>query len=816
MRSFAIREAAGSATTPVPAGGGGGASRNSFLDVVRTVAILRVLVWHTFGFAWISYLVASMPAMFFVAGALMARSLDHGGWSRVLFNRFRRLLLPLWAFGAIAFAVMVYFDNGSADPARAVHGRQILTWIFPIWDPQGSEWGISLWAVLWYLRCLTWLLLASPLLLWIFRRTGPLTIAAALGSLAYLEYRARAGDPLPWQLQDFALYAIFWLLGYAYNDGWFARLGTGMRVGSAALFAALAATWSITQPMPGGIVNASYPAHLLVGLAWLFAALSAESAIARFAVHPFVKPAIAWVNDRALTIYLWHAAGLFCMYQICWSHNHPYWLRLTMALPIVLAVTFVGILVFGWLEDVAARRTPRVLPGAPGAASRALRRSPLTNAFGHLGAAGVAGAGLVAMVAAATTVIAQPAGVASAGAHAVPPSGVGISIRTAKAQVVTGPPPQAIQLATAPVQAAALQSVLDDWLARWELPGATIAVRRPDGTSWSGASGLDAAGSEPALADTQYPIASVTKTFTAALILDLAEDGRLSLDDPLSGFVPDFPAASNVTIRQLLQHTSGIPATDGLPPDEALDYAAGMDLDFVPGTRFEYSTPAYFLLGIVIENLTGTSVTEALHMRLLDPLGLDRTAMDEEVEPLERSTHPSFLADAALEYHGTLWSSAGLYSTVDDLARWALALWDGSSVITPASRAEMTDFLPAEFQYTGLATYPFCPCWKEGNAIKGDRWGHLGSTGVLEYDPRDRLAIAIHVEGLILDERLIDAYDDLSAKVRGLVHGRELPAVARLAQSPDAHPEPAPDAEPAPETAAEPEGQVMSSGEPSP
>ena len=88
----------------------------------------------------------------------------------------------------------------------------------------------------------------------------------------------------------------------------------------------------------------------------------------------------------------------------------------------------------------------------------------------------------------------------------------------------------------------------------------------------------------------------------------------------------------------------------------------------------------------------------------------------------------------------------------------------------------MTTFLGPEFQYAGLGTYPFCPCWVENGALQAERWGHYGRSGVLEYDPRDRIAVAIYTSGTDIDERLIVAYDELSKRVRNLLRGRALVA----------------------------------------
>src|SRR6185369_13267845 len=106
-------------------------------------------------------------------------------------------------------------------------------------------------------------------------------------------------------------------------------------------------------------------------------------------------------------------------------------------------------------------------------------------------------------------------------------------------------------------------------------------------------------------------------------------------------------------------------------------------------------------------------------------------------------------------YYGNLWSAGGLYSNTSDLARWGIELWDGDKVISKAARQQMTTFLGADFDYTGLGTYPFCPCWQENGELQAERWGFVGLTGTLEYDPVDRLSLAVEISGTILDDRAL-------------------------------------------------------------
>jgi D-alanyl-D-alanine carboxypeptidase len=317
---------------------------------------------------------------------------------------------------------------------------------------------------------------------------------------------------------------------------------------------------------------------------------------------------------------------------------------------------------------------------------------------------------------------------------------------------------------------------------------------RPSGEGWTGAAGVYDSGA-PFAAGAPYAIASVTKTFTAALILRLADQNRLKLDDRASKYVPDFPEADRFTIRQLLQHRSGMVPGDDLPSD-ALNQAAAAGLQFEPGKGYLYSRAGYYVLGLVIEDVAGRSYSQVLHDELLMPLELSSTFMDEDLLPLPFSTHPyqasgdayegvlwtsgrlfRRLSEPTFDYQGALWSAGGLWSNTDDLVRWALALWGSNAVLSRESSEQMTTFLGQESDYTGLGVYPFCPCWRDRGQLKAERWGFVGVTGTLEYDPEDKVALAVHMSGTILDENVLEALEEFSQRFRQLIRGRAIAVV---------------------------------------
>ena len=192
--------------------------------------------------------------------------------------------------------------------------------------------------------------------------------------------------------------------------------------------------------------------------------------------------------------------------------------------------------------------------------------------------------------------------------------------------------------------------------------------------------------------NTIYQIASVTKTFTATAILKLAECGRLSLEDKLSKYYPDYPKGDSITIRHLLTHTSGIynytmnsefmETAAGKPATEAqmLTLFKDKPLDFSPGTGWNYSNSGYMLLGYIIQKVTGMTYEEALRKYLFGPQGMHDSGFDFAGlnTPLKASSDsPS--VDSSVSF-----AAGAIYSTVDDLYKWHQLLQTQASIMEPA------------------------------------------------------------------------------------------------------------------------------------
>jgi CubicO group peptidase (beta-lactamase class C family) len=213
----------------------------------------------------------------------------------------------------------------------------------------------------------------------------------------------------------------------------------------------------------------------------------------------------------------------------------------------------------------------------------------------------------------------------------------------------------------------------------------------------------------PNTPETRFRIGSVTKQFTASLVLQLVDEGALKLDATISDYLPEYPreTGARITIHHLLTHTSGIPNYTDLPDFvtkhsrvqyEPSDFAAtfsGLPLDFEPGSKWRYSNSGYFVLGVIIEKVAGRPYDVVLRERLLDPLGLKQSGYDHYDEVVEKQATgyvpmPDGTVQRAPFLDPSIPFSAGMmYSTVDDLFKWDQALYGETFVRSASLRKRM-------------------------------------------------------------------------------------------------------------------------------
>jgi CubicO group peptidase (beta-lactamase class C family) len=261
---------------------------------------------------------------------------------------------------------------------------------------------------------------------------------------------------------------------------------------------------------------------------------------------------------------------------------------------------------------------------------------------------------------------------------------------------------------------------------------------------------------------TPFAAGSITKQFTCACIFLLAEDGKLSVRDPVAKYYPELTSANDITLYDLMTHAAGYPdyypldfvdrrMRKPIEPDQLLKEYAGGKLDFRPGSRWSYSNTGFILLGRVVERLSGKSFAEFLSERILKPLGMNDTVYDpkEDAKGLAVGHSAFALGDpepTAREAPGWIHAAGALYTTPSDLAKWNLALV-GGKVLKAESYRLMTT--PRELNDGRIRDYG---CGIGVGRRRGELvLRHSGAvSGFLAYNavlPRTRSAVVVMSNG---------------------------------------------------------------------
>lgn len=260
----------------------------------------------------------------------------------------------------------------------------------------------------------------------------------------------------------------------------------------------------------------------------------------------------------------------------------------------------------------------------------------------------------------------------------------------------------------------------------------------------------------PVTPDTVFEIGSITKQFTAACILLLAEDGKLTLDDKLSRHLANAPPAwSNITVRHLLTHTSGIKNYTGLDGFELtrhltqtqfIEKIGALPLSFRPGDSWAYCNTGYSLLGYVIENASGKNYWNFLRERILQPLGMNATTnrkpgviVPKRAAGYELTNHVHINRDYDLT---DIFSAGAIISTVPDMARWDAAL-NGDKLLSAASKEQW--WSPAKLNNGKIQNYGFG--WfldpLDGHKDIGHGGATSGFSASIQRFPDDKLSVII-------------------------------------------------------------------------
>ncbi|GAC1667262.1 MAG: serine hydrolase domain-containing protein [Candidatus Limnocylindrales bacterium] len=325
--------------------------------------------------------------------------------------------------------------------------------------------------------------------------------------------------------------------------------------------------------------------------------------------------------------------------------------------------------------------------------------------------------------------------------------------------------------------AARLQATLDQVRTKLAIPGASATVLLPDGSTWTGVSGFAVVASKTAVtATTAFAFASISKTFTSAIILQLIDAGRLHLTDPVVGLLPPLPITIDrrITVGMLLGHTSGLadyflnPKIDAaLRAQPSATWTTDQTLRFVgpraalPGVAWHYANTNYLLLGLIAERLTGQSLADAIRTRLLDPSGLDATWFQAEEPARARladgywfrgtaaTVSPIDLADGSgiAPFRSVVTAAAGAGSmagTSGDLARWARALYSGRVLGPTGTAILLSGFVKTSGYVPGVAYgYGVQALSIAGHPSLGHSGRLLGFQSAVRHFPLDGLTIAV-------------------------------------------------------------------------
>jgi hypothetical protein len=291
----------------------------------------------------------------------------------VVSSRLRRLLPPLWLLGLIAVPVMLVAGwAAESDGEHPFSPARLAFWILPLGDPPGSDQAVDVWEPLWYLRAYLWFVLLSPVLFALWKRIGWAAVALPLVIMAGLDVTGfelpETADAALW---DFVAYGACWIAGFAHHDG---RL-RGLRPWLAypvALAMTAGAAWFVYDYGTYDL-NDVPESQALWSLAFVLVVLRWQPPMGWLARIRPLDHAVSVVNARAVTIYLWHNTAIAAVWPVLafvalddlGDRAGP-----ATDLVVALVLTLGAMIAFGWAEDVAARRRPRLWPDTTAAAPR--------------------------------------------------------------------------------------------------------------------------------------------------------------------------------------------------------------------------------------------------------------------------------------------------------------------------------------------------------------------------------------------------------------------------------------------------------------
>jgi len=656
--------------------------RDTALDGLRALAILRVITWHASGWSWTTWIISSVPAMFVVTGALLARSFQKASALLTLRKRFQRLVLPLWMYSVVVYALSIHFH---------MHTSAVWTFFLPFSQPTSliaSQWFTS---AMWYLRAYVWVLVLAPLIHLLTRQWKSLIPATGMIAVVVLGLWHIDSAGFGWAVGDIVLYSTCAAAGMAWLAHDRPTLGS-LRI-AAITFLLVACGWlQFRQPLDG-VVNNDHVLHLFVGGFWTALLLQFPRILSSFSTTTVAR----FLNRFPLSIYLWHSMTAWFFWQLV-PHTIPTNVRIVL----IVGLTFIALPVVTYIVGIfEQRRTDffsflQIFPRVAFIITIAIAITigPISHRLDFVG-----------------TPLNQPLPPSAA------PKVVKIDIQEDVRDFLSS---SAFKNDTWSARETEMQSILDKRTKEMGLGQARAIVATRDGHVWHGISGGMAPFSQPSL------IGSLTKTFTTTLIMQLVDEGRISLDDPVGDLGMGFKHGQ-ITIRQLLTHTSGLSkyksgngyVPDGTMPTDVLTYISMKPLRFPPGSYVEYSTTGFAVLGIILEQKTGKTFEELVRSRITDTLGYS-------------------ISTFRGEYGSIGFSTGGLSMKMDDLADWSRHYFFDRTTTEKTWKWSMRDT-------TGVGVHGYCPCRNRSFMALG----HIGGRTFASVDG-DGTVVVIDTTGILV------------------------------------------------------------------
>lgn len=332
-----------------------------------------------------------------------------------------------------------------------------------------------------------------------------------------------------------------------------------------------------------------------------------------------------------------------------------------------------------------------------------------------------------------------------------------------------------------------IDRLVNEALTSTGVPSASIAVVRGGQIVLTRAYGRQAPTIPAATPDALYQIASISKQFTAAAILILRDQGRLSLDDNVARYVPGISGGERITIRQLLSHTSGLQdfwpqdysfaaMEHPVTPQQILDRWAHQPLDFPPGTQWQYSNTGYVVAGLIVERVSGQPLLAFLQQHVFQPLGMHPIDQDLAVGPNFPLGYHRFALGpvrvARPAARGWLYAAGELAMTAADLARWDIARIDRTTLPARDWEEQETQVRLADGRSTYYGLGVSLRDFAERTAVShgGEAVGFLSTNLVF---PRDREAVVV-----LVNADFGNAHDRIARGIVDVMHPR---TVAQLA-----------------------------------